>query len=238
MNNIMYKIKRYFRNIAVENLMTYVAASMAIIFVGDLFTQGRLLPLLMFNRAAILEGQAWRLITFLLVPQTTEVFWIVLSVYFYWFLGRDIEDSWGSHNLTMYFLLGAAMLIGIGFLTGFASSEYLYFSMFLVYAYLHPNMEIRLFMIIPLAAKWIALIDIVFMLYGFAESFEYYFMGAVSYAAGIQLSIIASFVCFAVFFGKTYIERFKNKRRHKDFISVMKRKNIEVTRHNEDDDDE
>lgn len=236
--NFRYKLKRFFRNIALENLMTYVAASMAIIFMGDLLTENMITPLLIFNREAILAGQVWRIITFLLVPQTHSVLWIAVSVYFYWFLGRDIEDSWGSHNLTLYVLLGAAMLIGVGFLTGFASSHYLYFSLFLVYAYLNPNREIRLFALIPLAAKWIALIDIVFMLYGFAQAFAYYTVGAGGTAAGIQLSILASFVCFAVFFGRTYIERFRSRIRHKDFISEMRRKKIRAAKRKEDDDDE
>ena len=38
--NFSYKVKRFFRNFEIENLMTYIAASMAIVFVGDMLTNG------------------------------------------------------------------------------------------------------------------------------------------------------------------------------------------------------
>ncbi|MBP1547654.1 MAG: hypothetical protein J6A37_13805, partial [Oscillospiraceae bacterium] len=109
-----YKLRRFFRNIGIDSLMTYVAASMAIIFVGDLFTGGMLSPFLAFSRDAILQGEIWRLVTFLVLPQTGSAVWIVLSVYYYYWIGRELEQEWGSHNLTLYFLLGAILLIGVG----------------------------------------------------------------------------------------------------------------------------
>lgn len=221
--DIKYKIKRFFRNISIEKLMTYIAASMAIIFVGDLFTNGMLSSFLSFNRDAILQGQVWRLITFLMLPQTGSPIWIVFSVYFYYFIGRETENQWGSHNLTMYFLTGAVLLIASGFVTGYTDASFLYFSLFLVYARLNPRHRFLMFMVIPIEARWMALIDAVFMLASFVRAFPMYAF-APRLAAAVQLSVAAAFVTYLIFFGRDHFGGIVNKIKHRDFYREMKRK--------------
>lgn len=235
--NFSYKIKRFFRNIALENLMTYIAASMAIIFVGDLFTGGMLSQFLAFNKAAIMEGQVWRLITFLMLPQTGSPIWIVFSVYFYYFIGKETENEWGSHNLTMYFLLGAVLLIISGFVTGYTDASYLYFSLFLVYAHLNPHHRFMMFMLIPIEAKWMAVIDAVFMILGFVQAFQYY-LYLPMFALGYQLSVVIAFLVYGIFFGKDHFGGLINRYKHRDFYREMRRNNIKVTKNERDNDDE
>ncbi|MGN0637533.1 MAG: rhomboid family intramembrane serine protease [Huintestinicola sp.] len=233
---LKYKIKRFFRNIAIENLMTYIAASMAIIFVGDLFTDGMLSLYLSFDKAAILEGQVWRLITFLMLPDTASPIWIVFSVYFYYFIGKETENEWGSHNLTMYFLLGAALLIISGFVTGYTSASYLYFSLFLVYAHLDPHHRFMMFMVIPIEAKWMALIDAVFMLSGFIKAFAIYPIFPLL-ALGMQLSVVIAFLVYGIFFGKDHFGGMVNRFRHRDFYREMRQNRIKMSQNERDDDE-
>lgn len=234
--DLKYKIKRFFRNISIENLMTYIAASMAIIFVGDLFTDGMMSSFLSFNRDAILQGQVWRLITFLMLPQSSSPIWIVFSIYFYWFIGRETENQWGSHNLTMYFLTGAVLLIASGFATGYTNASYLYFSLFLVYAHLNPYHQFLMFMVIPIEARWMALIDAIFMLADFVKAFKFYAY-APKLAAALQLSVAVAFLTYFIFFGKDHFGGIVNKFRHRDFYREMKQKKIKVTK-NKDKNDE
>lgn len=231
-----YKLKRFFRNIAIENLMTYIAASMAIIFVGDLFTNGMMSQFLSFNRAAILEGQVWRLITFLMLPQVGSPIWIVFSIYFYYFIGKETENEWGSHNLTMYFLLGAVLLIISGFVTGYTDVSYLYFSLFLVYAHLNPHHRFMMFMIIPIEARWMALIDVIFMLSGFLKAFMLYPI-LPNLALAHQLSVIVAFLVYGIYFGKDHFGGLVNKFKHRDFYREMKRNKIKMSRNERDDDE-
>ncbi|MCI7767348.1 MAG: hypothetical protein MSJ26_05110 [Oscillospiraceae bacterium] len=235
--NFSYKLKRFFRNIALENLMTYIAASMAIIFVGDLFTEGMLSSFLSFNRAAILEGQVWRVITFLMIPQTGSPIWIVFSVYFYYFIGKAVENEWGSHNLTMYFLAGAALLIISGFVTGYTDASYLYFSLFLVFAHLNPHHQFLMFMVIPIEAKWMALIDAIFMIWEFVGAFQYY-LYLPKFALGLQLSVVIAFLVYLIFFGKDHFGHFVNRYKHRDFYREMKQSRIKMSGKERDEDDE
>lgn len=227
--DLKYKIKRFFRNISIENLMTYIAASMAIIFVGDLFTDGMMSSFLSFNRDAILQGQVWRLITFLMLPQSSSPIWIVFSIYFYWFIGKETENQWGSHNLTMYFLTGAVLLIASGFATGYTNASFLYFSLFLVYAHLNPYHQFLMFMVIPIEARWMALIDAVYMLSDFARAFTFYAYSP-KLAAALQLSVAVAFLTYFIFFGKDHFGGIVNKFKHRDFYREMKQKKIKVTK--------
>lgn len=231
-----YKLRRFFRNIGIDSLMTYVAASMAIIFVGDLFTGGMLSPFLAFSRDAILQGEIWRLVTFLVLPQTGSAVWIVLSVYYYYWIGRELEQEWGSHNLTLYFLLGAILLIGVGMFAGYTNVSFLYFSMFLVYAHLNPRHIFRMFMIIPIEARWLALIDTIFMLGSFFSALRLYPF-APELALSSMLSIVVAFLVFGIFFGKDYFGRIANKFRHRDFYREMRRNRIKVSRNERKDDE-
>lgn len=234
--DLKYKIKRFFRNISIENLMTYIAASMAIIFVSDLFTDGMMSSFLSFNRDAILQGQVWRLITFLMLPQSSSPIWIVFSIYFYWFIGKETENQWGSHNLTMYFLTGAVLLIASGFATGYTNASFLYFSLFLVYAHLNPYHQFLMFMVIPIEARWMALIDAVYMLSDFARAFTFYAYSP-KLAAALQLSVAVAFLTYFIFFGKDHFSGIVNKFKHRDFYREMKQKKIKVTK-NKDKNDE
>ena len=227
--DLKYKIKRFFRNISIENLMTYIAASMAIIFVGDLFTDGMMSSFLSFNRDAILQGQVWRLITFLMLPQSSSPIWIVFSIYFYWFIGKETENQWVSIYLTMYFLTGAVLLIASGFATGYTNASFLYFSLFLVYAHLNPYHQFLMFMVIPIEARWMALIDAVYMLSDFARAFTFYAYSP-KLAAALQLSVAVAFLTYFIFFGKDHFSGIVNKFKHRDFYREMKQKKIKVTK--------
>ena len=96
-------------------------------------------------------------------------------------------------------------------------------------------MEFLMFFVVPIKAKWLALIDIVFMLVSFGDAFKYYLYDMASVGLGIQLSVLAAFVTFAIFFGKNYIDRFRNRRTHKTFLN---RNNINVTKGGRNGDDE
>ncbi len=234
----MNKIKRFLRRIEIENLMTYVAVTMVIVFAGDLATESMLSNALSFNAEAILRGEVWRIITFLFIPQSSSPVWIVFSAYFYYAIGRGVENAWGSHNLTMYFLTGWLMLIIVGFVTGYTSCSYLYFSLFLVYAALNPYHQFYIFMIIPVQARWMAAIDAVFMIFSFLSAFPLYRYGMAKYALSLQLSVVVPFAVYFIFFGGKYITRITNRWKHREFLHEMKRKNIRGKRGGRNDDNE
>lgn len=66
-------LARKFGKYAISNLMMYIAAFMAAVFVLDMLMPVNLTAYLMFNKAAILRGQLWRLVTFLFLPSDSSI---------------------------------------------------------------------------------------------------------------------------------------------------------------------
>ena len=53
--------------------------------------------LLSFDTSAILQGQVWRIITFIFVPTgSSNIFFFVLTLYFYYFIGSAWSGSGGA----------------------------------------------------------------------------------------------------------------------------------------------
>ena len=113
--------------------------------------------LLSFSSDAILQGQIWRIITFVFVPATSRnIFLFAITLYFYYFIGNALEREWGSNKFTIFYFFGFLLNILVGFLGGTASMYNVNMSMFFAFATLYPNLQFLLFFIIPVKAKWLA----------------------------------------------------------------------------------
>jgi len=153
----------------IPNLMLYIAVANVAIYFIDLFSGGgySLSALLDFDRSAIFSGQVWRLVTFVLLPQGgdflffrgTGIFFVVISAYFYFWIGSLLEREWGTTKFNIFYLSGVVLNILFGLVTGHASMHYVNLSMFFAFAVLYPDMQILLMYILPVKAKWLAWID-------------------------------------------------------------------------------
>lgn len=169
MDNWISKLERKYRRYAIRNLMTIIAAGMGIVYLIDMLAfpmlHFSLSSLLSFNRSAIQHGQIWRLLTFVFIPPNANMLFILFSLYFYWLIGSALENQWGSFRFNLYYLCGVIGTAVSGMITGYATNYYLNLSLFLAFAILWPDFEIRLFGILPIRIKWLALIDAVALLW-------------------------------------------------------------------------
>ena len=159
----------------IPNLMLYIAVGNIAIYLIDLFSLGGLplISMLSFNRYAIFHGQIWRLVSFVFISESGDllmrgsgVFFVLISAYFYWWIGSLLEREWGTTKFTVFYLGGVVLNILYGLLTGYASMAYVNLSMFFAFATLYPEMEILLFMILPVKVKWIGWIDAALFAWG------------------------------------------------------------------------
>ncbi len=157
------RLERRFGKLSIHNLMLIIVGAMAIVFLMNRMLMPAigvsLTETLGFNRAAILNGQVWRVFTFLFLPPSYSLFFIIFSLYLYYIVGTALENQWGAFGFTAYYIIGALGAIISGFITGYATNEYLNLSLFFAFAMLFPNFEILLFFFIPIKMKWLALID-------------------------------------------------------------------------------
>lgn len=176
----------------IPNLMKYLCLCMLGVFVLDLMPFSvSASALLYFDRALILRGQLWRLVTFVFLPTSNSLLFIFLSLYFYYLMGNMLENHWGSRKFNLYYLIGVLGNIAAGFLTGYATNTFLNMTLFLAVAVLYGDMKVNLFMAFPIRMKYLALVDAALLLFQFLSG-----------SWIIKVSLVFSMLPFILFFGQ------------------------------------
>ena len=85
------KLERRFGRYAIHNLMYYIIIMYVMGFVMMYMDPMFFTRYLSLDAEAILHGQVWRLVTFLLYPPTLSPFWIIFAALMYYSLGRSLE---------------------------------------------------------------------------------------------------------------------------------------------------
>lgn len=209
MMNWIDKLERKFGRYAIHNLMYYIIILYAIGFVLQWVNPSMYYSYLSLDAGAILHGQVWRIITFLIQPPSDSLLFFVITLYFYYMLGSSLERTWGAFRFNLYFFGGvlfhviAAILVYL--LTGLSlpmGTGYLNLSLFFAFAALYPDMQFLLFFMIPIKAKWLALVDGLFFLYTILQAFLPAYGGSIFgiiYKAN-ALAAAVSILNFVIFF--------------------------------------
>ena len=165
------RLERKFGWIAVPGIVKIIMGLQALVwllcsFRGDY----ALLEKIVLHKELILNGEVWRLFSFVIMPPiepgSNGIIFMLFAVIFSIFLGSMLESIWGSFRLTLYLIGGAAGMVIAEFLfpfplqlTGFHSmrSFLLIESILFACAVYNPHYTVRLFGIIPVKLFWIAL---------------------------------------------------------------------------------
>ena len=144
----------------IKNLMLFIAVCNIFVFiVSAMFPETRLISRLMFDFNMLMEGQVWRLITFIFIPPTTNILFLLLTCYFYYWIGKTLENEWGKLKFNIFYLTGMLATIIFCVLTRSAGTAfYLNLSLFFAYATLYPEQRILLMLFIPVKVKYAALV--------------------------------------------------------------------------------
>lgn len=210
------QLERRYHSYAVPNLMQYIVGGMALVYVFQLINP-QMAGYLTFSPVAVLQGQIWRLLTFLVLPLSTSPIWFIFSLLFAFFVGRSLEHYWGTFRFNIYYLIGVLGTIVFSVImtlvTGFdiaVGNYYIHTSMFLALCTVAPDYEIRIYFILPVKLKYL----------GYFTAALLGFNLIVSLFAGDIASVIALLVAFAnylLFFGPGLVNRQKQSYRRQQF---------------------
>lgn len=230
--NWITKLERKFGRFAIPNLMTYMIILYAVGFICQLVGGNGTVFYMYFswNVDAILHGQVWRLVTFLLNPPSNSLFGIVISCFCYWIIGNNLERVWGTFRFNLYMFTGIIGQIIGGFLAYFLfhqnidlGTAYLNWSLFMALAATFPDMQFYFYFLIPVKAKWLAIINGAFFLLEFIIG-----------GWGIRIQIFFSMLNFLIYFmslrqWKRYSP--KNVKRRQDFRRAAAPVKMKTARH-------
>lgn len=175
MKNLRRNFERFCarnHNKGIPNLMLYIAiGNLIVLLLGTMDATNTLYYFLYFDPHLILRGQVWRLFTYVFTYLTSSnplgFVLSLISLYCYYWLGRNLEARWGVLRFNLFYLSGIVIMdIAALALNMYADTYYLNLSLFLAFATLYPEIRFLLFFIIPVKARWLALLDLGLTLYG------------------------------------------------------------------------
>lgn len=193
------KLDRKLGRFAIRNLMLYIVIGTAVVYFLCLFNTD-FAYFLMLDPQKVFEGQIWRVVTWVFVPHSvsfTSFLSVLISLYFYFFIGRLLENQWGAFRFNVYYFLGVILSAATSLITGQpASNSFLNESLFLAFATLMPDLRVLLFFFIPIRVRWLGLVAVALLIYQFIIG-----------DWAMRFMIIASLANYAVFFLPMLIEK-------------------------------
>lgn len=195
--NFLNKWERKYGRYAIRNLP---AIMIALYVVGYLieYLMPSLVSYLYLSPTMILRGQVWRLVTWLIIPPYSLDIFTIITLYFYFSIGRTLEQTWGPFQFNVYIfsgilftILGAFLLYFIGGIDQpyYFSTYYICMSMFLAFAATYPDMQVLLMFIIPIKVKWLGLLYGILLLASLVQG-----------GWATRIAITASLLNFVIYF--------------------------------------
>ncbi len=170
MKNLRRKFERFCfqnRDKGIPNLMLYVTLGSAIVYLLSMFDHSyTLYNILCFDRDLILQGQVWRLFTYVFTYDGGHLLITAIGLFCYYTLGRAMENIWGTLRFNLFYFSGVIMMdVFCMIFGGWADISYLNMSLFLAYATLFPDARFLFLYIIPVKAWIFALVDLALTIY-------------------------------------------------------------------------
>ena len=168
LNSAMERFALTHPRFGIPNLMRYIIIGNVIVFFLLRMSNYAAISFLGLDWSKVLHLEIWRLVTFIFVPESTEPFTLILSLYFMYFIGNMLEREWGTAKFNLYYFSGVVLTILTALISYLAfgrgtvyGAYYVGMSMFLAFAAMYPDAQLLLLYIIPIKAKWLAIADLV-----------------------------------------------------------------------------
>ena len=241
--SFLTKLERKYGKFAIPNLTIILIVFFVIGYCIQF--QPDAVSMINLNPELVLQGQVWRLITWIfMTPDQISIF-VIITIMFYFHVGRTLENVLGDFFYTLYIVSGIVFtatgimltyivlkLLGMEEMAAFfttysnTSTYYLCMSMYLAYAFMFPDRQVLLYFIIPIRIKWLGYLYIAYIIY------DILIYGLIGYYAGM-VAIIVSILNYILFYilvkGKGAISPAHRKRK-KQYKREVRQTQI-LTRH-------
>ena len=258
--NFIYKLEHKFGRFAIRNLSLILILCYVAGYIIE-FAAPAFMGYLTLNPYAIVHGQVWRIVSWILIPPgENNIFFAIIMLVFYYSIGTSLERTWGTFQYNLYLfagmfftLIGSSLMMGFCYLfrpellngiyseyTVFESLSYVFstyyvnMSIFLAYAATFPDNQVLLMFIIPIKVKWLGVVYGAFLVYEMISGML--MNGNVGFVYPFVIG--SSMLNFIVFFFTTrnYIRMNRSQRKmHRDFARKQRTdkaaRNAGITKH-------
>lgn len=210
------RLERVLSPFAIPHLTLLLIAGQVAVYMADVAMgaqdegNGVLVAKLELLGNLVAAGEVWRVVTFVFIPPSLGPNGLLINLVswlFFYFVGSVMENTWGSVRFNAYMLIGVLGTAMAALLQPnvTAPNIYLYSTVFLAFARLYPDHIIHLLYLIPIKAKWLALLGWL----GIAV--------ALLTDKSLRLVILASIANYLVFFWKEHYRDYQQSRRRAAF---------------------
>ena len=214
-DSCLSRLERKIGRFAIKNWIYVLVAAMAMVWIADFvlarYEYPTLSSFMYFDRDLVFKGQVWRVVSFIFMPEGDSPLFVIISLYFYWFIGTTVENEWGAFRFNVYYLTGYLGALASGFIMGTTTNYYLNLTMFLAYAILNAEQYLYVFFVIKVKVKWLAILEFALL------TLDFIFSSWVS-----RVALIFSLANVILFFGKdlvNVVRSFFRRRKYKKQIN-------------------
>lgn len=231
-------LERRFGRYAIPNIAALLLAPKAAFFLWSMTNPGAADPVIAQLRlvpAKVLEGEVWRLFTFIAEPPFSGD--SMIDIIFFFFYGYilflfcgGLQARWGAFRLNVYLLFGWAAIVSGSFVASLLHPPYgqaggflqVEATLLLAFATYYPNFVFRLFLILPVKVKYLAWLAVGAAVLSFIEG-PWDILGGYAHRV-VLLGIYGNYL---LFFGpglvKSVAERQSSASRRRKFEDAMRR---------------
>ena len=232
--SFLSQFERRFGKYAISNLTASIVICQVACYLMQLLGDPEFVTWLTLTPEAIRAGEVWRFFTFLCVPPALNEIFAIFYFWLFYVWGRALEQEVGDFKYNVYLLIGYTATVGVALIAspfaepGFvlADSAFITTSVFLAFAYVFPDFELLLFLVLPVKIKWLALLTWFGCGLGFLAGLTHFSQGG-----WLQCLLILASVCnFFLFFGRDLFQKAHLSRR-KATRSVLETQRGKEPRH-------
>ena len=210
--------EKKFGKYAISNISLMLILCYAVGYVLQIISPA-FLNFLTLNPYAILHGQIWRVLTWILVPPDSLDIFTLLMLYFYYSVGTSLERYWGTYQYNVYLLRGMLLTVLTSFLV-MGVSYILYGEML--------DVQVLLMFVIPVKMKWMGVVYGVMLMLQLVDGTGFP-MGNLFYRSAIGVSLLNFAIFFLMSRNKIHMTP-KQMKRRQQFKQEVKR-NTRITKH-------
>ena len=235
MEKLLRVLERKFGRYAIHNIAIVLLAPQVAFFIW-----GALRPMeeyiesylrLTLYPAAILDGEWWRTLSFLVLPPTRNPLLFLCYVLLFPMFCAGLERQWGIARLNIYLFSNWLFIVVASFIAALTldgraqhmrGADDMYTSVFLGFATLFPNFVLNLFGVLPVKVKWLGWIAFLTVVYRFGQG---EWDQPADYAH--RVIILGAMANYLLFFGPALVRGQAQKQaassRRREFEEAMRR---------------
>ncbi len=167
--NILDKLERKYGFLSFPNLYMYMTVIFLIGLIMNLFNPMFYYYYLSLNPQMILNGEIWRLFTFVFYPPTSSISILLslLMIYVYYSITKTLTLIWRPFKFNLYMFIGYISQIIGAFIVYFIMKRsiimyptYTFFSIIMACALTFPDATFYIYFLIPIKAKYFAYFEL------------------------------------------------------------------------------